>query len=459
MPFISNISFNIKIFFFLLALFFILKTGLNLFLSYRKLFKKNTESIQRLHVIEKLHPLVFIKLLSNSLYVVFFPHYLLVITKASHAPAYVGTLIYVTYLICVVLMMLPSGYLVEVKPLKRLLFVMTFIEACLLLAFFFAQSIWVLLLLQIIFGCIYPISSSVEYAYVLQYSDQTNRTQALAAYSNTLRGAVITGVIFGGLLSSCFGERNVFFVGAILIFVALFYILFLIPRACVKEDFFKKSNRLSINFKTVLKRLPRAIKSPHFLKVLLCVGLPLGILHEGVYLFSLPLILLHHHIQHAWVGFLMVLFSLGFFSTNRTLAKYLDKHQHDRWFMFVGLVGIAICLSLLAFSALSEQVVLSMNLIGFVVGLFGLGLFKSFLLSPGSAYISKHVIGLNIGKNVSLSLYRLFRFFGSILGPLLLGFLFIYFNYSFKVYFILAIIFLLFGIILITDVNKFTRKM
>ena len=76
-------------------------------------------------------------------------------------------------------------------------------------------------------------------------------------------------------------------------------------------------------------------------------------------------------------------------------------------------------------------------------GLFLLGVFRGFIYSPSISVVSKSTVARITGKNVSLSVFRLFEMVGRILGPLLVGLLLIFDDSSLGTFIFIAFIMLL----------------
>ena len=129
-----------------------------------------------LHVIEIVRLLTFIKLLATGLSTVFLSQYMLQITLASKMPASLASLLYVFYQIIFILMIIPGGYMVEARRLKFLLMIVIGLEALMFFGFGMATNFWEILLLQIAFGVLGPLSSSTEYAYIFRFSSGKTRT-------------------------------------------------------------------------------------------------------------------------------------------------------------------------------------------------------------------------------------------------------------------------------------------
>lgn len=418
-------------------------------------FKKRSsldEAYDHQHKIELLRPLVFIKLFANGLTITFFPQYILKLTLASHMPTSFASVTYVVYQVVFILMLIPGGYFGEVKSIKKLLLITTFIEALVLLGFAFATNVWEFLMLQAIFGCITPISSSADYAYILNYTNQKSRAQGFALYSNSLKGSMIAGIIVGGMLAAIFSPRELFLIATVFVLIGFCYALFLIPRVTLLEDQMLQLRRGAVNFKFVLKGLPKIFTNLSFVNTIFCVGFPLGVLDQGIVLFGLPLLLSYYHFSHAIIGQLLVIVTLGFFISNRFVSKKADQLNIKKGVMVVGLAGVAGALFFL--SSLNLLNATHGEMLLFIFGLTVLGLFRGFLVAPASAYISEHAVTEVVGKNVTLSVYRLFQTLGSIVGPMIIMQLFVSSHYHLMSFTVLAATFLVLAVILFFGMVK-----
>jgi len=421
----------------LLATFLIGKTIINLSMARRKTKKISSLNKKNLYAIEIIRVLIFFKLFANCLVIPFFPQFLTKITVASHLPATFASIAFIVYQLFAFMMLLPSGFLAEFTQAKKTLALTTFIQSLLVLGFSLATNFWEILTIQIIFGCLVPISTALEYSYAFQLSSEKNRNHTIALYSNTIQGAMISGIIIGGILSTYISTTIVFLISSSIIFLFTFYVLIYVPNIKISSH---QPISQKINLPSAIKNLPLALKNIHFIKVSSLIGLPLGLLCEGIVFFGLPIMMSHRHIPHDQIAQMLILFTIGFFITNKIISKKADRFNNENKFLCFGLLGIAAGLFILTIPYYP--------IITLAIGLTLLGLFRGFITSPAIAYISKSPVTLSIGKNVTFSIYNIFETSGKIIGPLIIAQLFTLTNYSTFVFAITGISFILFAFIL-----------
>lgn len=435
-------DFLLSFFFYSIAVFLIAKTIINLFLSWKRY--KNCASnpgAGGLFSIEKLRPFVFFKLFANGLTVSFLPQYLMKLAENSHVAPKWASLAFSFYQIAFIVMIIPSGYWMEIKKIKMVLIVATAVEIAILMGFGLSTALWQIFILQAVFGMIIPLSSGAEFAYVFHFSNEANRNQGVALYSNTLRGAMISGIAIGGVLAYHVGMVSVFFLSGGIVFFSLLYLLCFIPDVERQLGEGGLSARKT-SFRSVIIGLFHAMKQTDFLKLISCVGIPSGILEEGILFFCFPLFLAYYHVNTVQIGQLLVLFSIGFFLTNRMVAKYVDNVRAEKTVLTLGTLGIAG--TLLGLFLLNSQQLFheaALNKVILMAALLLLGVFRGFLLSPAIAHVSKGPLAYQMGKNVSVSIYRWFETFGRILGPLFLGQLLVGLHYSYQVFLVLSLMY------------------
>lgn len=389
-------------------------------------------------VIERLRFIVFLKFFSNSLMVSFFPQYIAVLVRASHLPAMVTSFSYILYQICFLLMLLPGGYFGEMRSVKKIVLVVTFIESLLFFGLGLIHTVWLFLLLQLLFGCAIPLSSSAEYAYLLHFSRTQNRAEGFALYANSLKGALIAGAIIGGALAKYFSYQQLFFIAAILVLLDLFFAWFLLPAFKSSKALMQNRRYRHMAFTFVLKKLPALLLKKDFFRMTLGVGFAIGLIDDGVVLFSLPLLLSYYHVAHAVIAQLLVLVSIGFFMSNRIISRRADQLKNRRRFVQIGFFGLTAALLLFALSKQFSSI--HGWLFTLSAALLLLGLFRGFVVGPASALIVEHEVGSELGKNVVLSLFRVCQMIGSIVGPVLLMMLFENLHYHMSVYAVIAVI-------------------
>lgn len=438
----------VKYLFALLVIFIFGKTLVNPILAGWKVRKRRLVGLFgknfAIYKVELLRLLVFIKLFANSLTIVFLPQYMLKITLNAGFSAGWASFLYVCYQATFILMILPAGYLVEAKYLKRLLTLVIGLEAAAFLGFSLANNFWEILALQIIFGILVPISSATEYAYIFKLSSVNNRNEMLAMYNNTLKGAIIVGTFCGGFIVNWIGAKSTFVVACLLDILALLCTLIFLPAIKPKYDnVIKRANLSSFNLKYVFRSMLEALRNLSLMKTLLLVVMPLGFLEDGIVLFGLPLYLSNNNINYKSIGQILVLFSVAFFLTNKFLSQKADKLRIDTLLLFLGLIGFSCALLVIS------GVTVSNWYFWLVGGIFLLGLFRGFVVTPAIGYTVKHPMANLVGKNVLLAIYRVFESFGRIIGPIIIMQLFIAFNYSSLTFLIAACMYLLLGTVFI----------
>jgi MFS family permease len=376
--------------------------------------------------IEYVRIFAFLKLFANSLTLVFLPQYILHITQQSGFPNITAGILYAFYQVTFVLMLIPGGYLVEIKNLKNLLVIVGILEALTFVLFGIINNFWEVLALQIAFGILVPISSSAEYAYILKFSSLKNRGKTLALYNNTIKGAAIAGLFCGGLLVNYLGSKYTFFSAAGLEgLAAIFALIFIRPIYPKYNLLIKHVAVRKLNFKLILTKLPYLLSNIDILATIFCIALPSGFIEDGIILFASPLLLSKHGINNDIIGQLLVLFSIGFFLASKYIGIKTDKLQKETVFLMIGLLAFAIGLFVLR---------IDFNIIIYSLGLLILGIARGFIIAPATVHITKNPLIETFSKNFGIAVYRVFETFGRILGPILMMQLLLMSNYTTRVF-------------------------
>jgi MFS family permease len=377
------------------------------------------------HNIELLRFLVFLKVFANGLSIVFMAKYMLSATLNSGLSAFWASVLYSCYQIFFVLTVIPSGYFVEHRDLKKVLVMVIFLEALAFLGLGMVGNFWWMLLFQAAFGLLVPISSSIEYAYIFRFSSHTNRGQMLAAYNNTLKGAMIAGTACGGILSSWFDVAALLKLAAVLNVGAALYCLAALPRVrCRCTAAIQRLSFCALSIRGILKNLPKILSNLRLAKLFFLIAVPLGLLEDGIILFGMPLFLANNGATNFNISYFLVLFAVGFFCSSRYIARKTDILRREGLFMFFGLLGLAI--GLVMIFVIRES--------GFPVywcgfGLFLVGFSRGVLIAPVISHLTKNGLTGVLGKNVVMAHYRLFENMGRILGPMLVMQIFTFTGY------------------------------
>ena len=159
---------------FLLSFFLIGKTFYNLIFAYVKR--------DSFFFVELIRPVIFIKYFASCLTIPFLSQYILHVALHAGFSEFTSSLIYVLYQVTFVVMLIPTGYVAEFSNIKYLLLIGYLLEGVLYVFLGLFPNIWVIFFIQIIFGFVIPISSSCEYAFIFNHSDNKNFT-----FKNTFR--------------------------------------------------------------------------------------------------------------------------------------------------------------------------------------------------------------------------------------------------------------------------------
>jgi len=394
--------------------------------------------------VEILRSSAFFKLLVNFLTMVFLAPFFLKITLLSNLKPIYASILYVIYILSTMITIIPSGIFVEIKNLKIILVVTSIIESLIYFGFSFATSFWQLLILQILFGILRSISSASEYAYLFRISNTVRKTHSsISLYTVSITGAVIAGSYFSGALVGNFGLRTCFFIsGVCLVFISIFIMMFL-KNIKLNENRLEKLNKISVKF--ISKTASYIFKDKELMHLIFFIAIPLGVIEDGVIMFSLPIVLLSYLHNHM-VAKLISIMAVGFLGTNYILSKWIKLYSVDRVYSTKYISFAFMCLSMsIILIAFIENKEFGLCVVFFA--LFLIGVFKGFIVAPLISTIAYTKTANVFGKNIAMSVYKFAHNFGKILGPILCINLFVFVHYSATLYIFISIFFTILALI------------
>lgn len=184
----------------------------------------------------------------------------------------------------------------------------------------FAAGIWDLVLWRALSGIGYATTFVACQSYVLDATNDSNRTQGTAMMVSGIMLADICGPAIGGIIAGHFGPDMTFVAGAAIAFVAVLLAFFLM------DNMVRGKTPPPIPTRAAL----RAMLGNRRLQVLiLFAAMPAKLILSGFLYYLTPMILLQSGATTAETGRVIMLYGLVAILTGWAAAKWTDKNQNE----------------------------------------------------------------------------------------------------------------------------------
>jgi len=258
-------------------------------------------------------------------------------------------------------------------------------------------------------GLGYGFSMMAAQGFVISYTDEGTKTQGLTRLEAGSYAGYICGGAAGAMLAQRIGYNPVFLVGAIILVLAIAYVLFFMRYAIRKPKYHSVKHSAS---SVRRKRYFRFLFNRSILSLSVFVILPTALLTVGFLYYLIPVYLNRIGTSQSNIGRLLMLYGLFFIYIAPFLSKYIDKSENKK--MYIVTSGI---LGSLAFGVF------------YILGGFAASLAAVFLLglagsvNASNAYALRLKITQKLGGGKAMSVLSTVDRMGQVLGPMVFGWL------------------------------------
>lgn len=263
-------------------------------------------------------------------------------------------------------------------------------------------------------------------SYVLANSSANRKTQAGSAIVFGFQAGMIAGMAIGSLLVTYIDAIGVFQLGTALAFVTMLYAAAVLPTTQQAAVAARPGAALSDVF--------RMLRNGPFLKSMLLIGVPAKAVLTGVVLFALPMLMTKQGYAREDIGQFTMVYAGAVIMASSLVATYADRSRQTERILVAGgtltAIGL-IVVSLVGLDMFSGKDVHPAWITGLiVVGVSIIGIAHGFINAPVVTHVAESRIAGELGVSNVASTYRLIERLGHMLGPVLMGQVFLYFGPS-----------------------------
>ena len=259
-------------------------------------------------------------------------------------------------------------------------------------------------------------------SYILAKALRENRTKANGIIVYGFQGGMISGMAIGSLLAGEIGAAGVFIAGAAIAAAAIAYTLLLLPSDATSHDTESSS-------KVVWSDTMRLLRDPQFLQIILMVGMPAKAVLTGVVLFAMPLLLHATGFAKEDIAQITMIYAGSVIISSAIASHIADRTLACRQLLVWG--GFSTALGLIVISISGHDFVMTSAYPLFwktsliVAGSAIIGLAHGLINAPVVTHITDTAISRQIGQAPTAAAYRLLERLGHMLGPVIVGQLFL----------------------------------
>lgn len=363
--------------------------------------------------------------------------------EAGFAEGRVGG-VYALFWAMYALVLIPAGRSARtLEGIRRLLVTgFIFISSSMLLLIFLQHFTW-LYLIRSIAGLGQGMVFIAVQSYILQQSNENQRTEGVSIIVYGYNGGVISGTVIGALLVSSLGINPLLLISAIVAISMVWYSASIVgqsrrrkiagdediklhaPSAETRQTLYTYGSGGGLSLRQGFgRRLKLLFTDFEFTKTILLIGLITKAVLAGVAFLALPHFLAKLDYRQEDIGQIIMFYAAGVLLVSRLVARYTDRIGNTKRILFFGSMSSAVGLAIIA-SAQSVALLTRLpafQTITLIFGILILGLAHGFIHAPIVTHITRAPVSAVLGRTVVASIYRFMERIGHILGPLIFGY-------------------------------------
>ena len=268
-----------------------------------------------------------------------------------------------------------------------------------------ANGFYGLVLARVISGAGYALMFMACQGYVIDNTDDSNRSQGIAAFVSAIMVAEICAPAVGGILADRIGYQLVFVFGAVIALLAALLAIRTLDnsRARGVSDVKQRGGAFAL-----------LLKNSRFMAISILVGIPAKLLLSGFLIYLVPVILTGLNSSKSEIGRYAMLYGILTLSLTPLFAHFADRFRAHAWMVGVGGLLTGAALLPILFEASTGNVLL---------GIAALGFGQAMSISAQLGLVTKvtKAEAATEGATAVLGIFRLIERLGGAAGPAIAG--------------------------------------
>jgi predicted MFS family arabinose efflux permease len=270
-----------------------------------------------------------------------------------------------------------------------------------------APNILHFIISRAIVGIGYGLMILAAQGFVIAYSGQNSKAQALAQFIAGLYAGSICGGAVGAILAERVGYRSVFLIGAILLYGVVGYVFLFMRKGMVAPERYPSPARdpaiQNVGIRDFLQN--RIVLSLIFFS-----SFPASIAVVGFLNYFSPIYLKSMDVSQATIGRVMMVYGISLIYVGPIISRYVDASKNKRYFIFAGcVIGSLTFLSFFVFS----------GVLATLFAVFLLGLSSCLVIASQSAYLLNLNVTQRFGAGKAIGIFRATSRIGQAFGPVI----------------------------------------
>lgn len=372
-------------------------------------------------------PVFFLAVFVEHLNYAFLPQLMHEIASKAHLSSGYASLPFLAYYACFALSLVPAGRLSATLGSRKLIIFGLAMAGAGIAMLTMIRTIEAATLARALAGLGQGTLFIGVQAYVLANSSHNRKTQAGSAIVFGFQAGMIAGMAIGSLLVSYIDVGGVFQLGTAIALVTMCYAAAVLPRGLEMAVMGERSS-------TPVRDVMRMLGNGPFLKSMLLIGVPAKAVLTGVVLFALPLLLTAQGFAREDIGQITMVYAGAVILASSLVSSYADRSRQTERILVIGGVLTAFGLVLISLVGLEAVAAKDANpILATVLIVFGVtivGVAHGFINAPVVTHVADSRIAAQLGVANVASTYRLVERCGHMLGPVIIGQVFVHFGPS-----------------------------
>jgi predicted MFS family arabinose efflux permease len=380
--------------------------------------------------LELVKPVFFLATFVDHLSYAFLPQFIGALAIANGDPSTGVAWPFTAYYLSFALALLPAGYnSARIGPRNLVVVGLAFVAAG-LLCMTMVQSLGGAVVARAMSGAGQGVLFIGVQSYILARSLNAQRTRANGIIVYGYQGGMISGMAIGSLLAGEIGAVGVFSIAGLLAALVAAYSIAILPSDTVREENLNKSTGIGVAWRDSV----RLLRDPQFAQTIFVIGIPAKAVLTGVVLFGMPLLLHAMGFAKEDIGQVTMVYGGSVILASFFAGRFAERGHSCRNLLVVGMTLSAVGLLLVAATGYHatgndfHAAILRAAL--FVIGAAVIGLGHGLINAPVVTYVTETSLAARLGAEPVAAGYRFIERVGHMLGPIIVGQLFVVFGLS-----------------------------
>lgn len=381
--------------------------------AFIRLLSRSDNDSQAEVVLAQVKPLLLVTVLMESLMAPVLPQYLADVALSNGLDAGWTSYFFTLYFVGFACSLLPVSRLVEQFDIRRVLASGIVLSSfgCLLLMY--EEYLALILLARFISGVGQATIFVAIQAYILRFSDKTNKTQAAGIIVFCFNAGFISGAGIGALLADALGINGIFLLSALV--GGLMFVFSMVLPSMVPDK--QVGGSLRDSLQSMLSGCAALLRVPSFMRTMVLVGIPTKMMLTGVVFFAVPILLSEKGVTKESIGQVLMAYAFAVLFVSGKVAPMIDRIGSTKWALCLGNLIASISLAMLGTVFLVQD---SAYAVLIATGsMLVMGLAHGFVNAP----VVTHVVNTTSDNDANMvaTTYRFLERLGHVLGAIVVG--------------------------------------